>query len=239
MLALQGISKSFGGITVLSGVSLGLAAGEIGALIGPNGAGKTTLFNIVSGFLRQDAGEVIFMDRPLGTLQPQQRARMGIARTFQLVKPFARMTVAENALVGGLCHRGSVRQARPKGLAALDRVGLMRVKDSAAGALTLIDRKRLELARCLATEPRLLLLDELMTGLNPVELSGMIELIQSLRAEGLTILLVEHIMEAVARLADRIVVLKDGAILAEGRPREILHNAAVVEAYLGEPIAAA
>ncbi|MFO0986367.1 MAG: ABC transporter ATP-binding protein [Alphaproteobacteria bacterium] len=234
MLSVSGIEKRFGGLLVLSGVTFELAAGRILGLIGPNGAGKTTLFNVLTGFVRPNAGAVRFEGIDVTSLSPERRNRLGIARTFQVVKPFARLTVLENAMVGAFAARKRAAEAERAARAVLDRVGLGGLAAASAGSLTLADRKRMEIARCLATEPRLLLLDEAMCGLNLTEMQAMIALVQSLRRDGLTVILVEHIMDAIAELADEVIALNEGQVLAHGTPAAVLGDPRVVEAYLGE-----
>jgi branched-chain amino acid transport system ATP-binding protein len=234
MLSVAGIEKRFGGLAVLSGVSFDLAAGRVLGLIGPNGAGKTTLFNILTGFIRANAGTVTFAGADITTLSPERRNRLGLARTFQIVKPFARLTVLENVMVGAFAATSAAREAERTASAMLDRVGLGRYRGMPAASLTLVDRKRLEIARCLATAPKLLLMDEAMCGLNPTEMGAMISLVRTLRAEGLTIILVEHIMDAIAELADEVIALESGAILARGTPAAVLGDPRVIAAYLGD-----
>jgi ABC-type branched-subunit amino acid transport system ATPase component len=234
MLEVSGVSKRFGGLAVLSDIGFAVPAGLILGLIGPNGAGKTTLFNILSGFVASDAGTVRLQDRDITTLAPEQRARLGLARTFQLVKPFDRLSVLENVMIGAFAVDRSPALAARRAAEALERVGLAEWRDERPGALTLANRKRMELARCIATAPQILLLDEVMCGLNPTEFAEMIELIRSIRDERVTIVFVEHIMEAIAELADDILVLAAGRILARGAPQVVLRDPAVIAAYLGE-----
>jgi ABC-type branched-subunit amino acid transport system ATPase component len=234
MLEVAGISKRFGGLAVLSDIGFAVPAGVILGLIGPNGAGKTTLFNILSGFVAGDTGTVRLQGRDVTALAPEQRARLGLARTFQLVKPFDRLSVLENVMIGAFAADRSRALAARRATEALDRVGLSEWRDERPGALTLANRKRMELARCIAMAPQLLLLDEVMCGLNPTEFAAMIELIRSIRDERVTILFVEHIMEAIAELADDILVLAAGRILARGAPQTVLRDPAVIAAYLGE-----
>ncbi|MCW5770369.1 MAG: ABC transporter ATP-binding protein [Rhodospirillaceae bacterium] len=239
MLEVANIEKRFGGLVVLSGVSFALASSRILGLIGPNGAGKTTLFNILTGFVRPNAGTVSFDGRNVTALSPERRNRLGIARTFQVVKPFARLTVLENVMVGAFAVNTRTAEAEHVARQVLDRVGLGAQAELGAASLTLADRKRMEIARCLATQPRLLLMDEAMCGLNLTEMQAMIALVRSLRADGLTVILVEHIMDAIAELADEVVALNGGLVLAQGTPAEVLGDPRVVEAYLGERLDAA
>lgn len=234
MLRVANVEKRFGGLLVLSDVSFELQAGRILGLIGPNGAGKTTLFNVLTGFIRPNAGTVSFGGADITTLSPEGRNRLGIARTFQVVKPFARLTVLENVMVGAFASQARRVDAERAARAVLERVGLDAQAGLIAGSLTLADRKRMEIARCLATRPRLLLMDEAMCGLNLTEMQAMIALVRSLRDEGLTVILVEHIMDAIAELADDVIALNGGLVLAQGTPARVLGDPRVVEAYLGE-----
>ena len=234
MLAGEGLSKRFGGLSILAGISFRVRAGTVLALIGPNGAGKTTLFNILTGFVRPDAGRVVFDGRDITALAPERRAGLGIARTFQVVKPFSRLTVLENVMVGAFAIERRIEAARGRANDTLDRVGIAAIAHRRAGHLTVAHRKKMELARCLAMSPQLLLLDEVMSGLNSSELLEMVTLVRTLRAEGMTIVLVEHLMDVVRELADEILVLSGGAFLAQGAPQEVLDNPAVIAAYLGE-----
>jgi branched-chain amino acid transport system ATP-binding protein len=235
MLAVAGVSKSFRGLKAVSEASFEVAEGSIVGLIGPNGAGKTTLFNVIAGVYRPDAGSVSFQGRDISGLRPDQVCAAGIGRTFQIVKPFAGLSVLDNVIVGALQRTPDVGAARRHAAAVLDRLGLGAKAEQPASALTLPDRKRLEVARALATRPRLLLLDEVMAGLRPTECDQMVEVFRDLnRAEGLTILLIEHVMRAVMALAQRIVVLNYGQIIARGAPEEVVRNPAVLECYLGE-----
>jgi branched-chain amino acid transport system ATP-binding protein len=235
MLAVSGVSKSFRGLKAVSEASFDIAEGSIVGLIGPNGAGKTTLFNVIAGVYRPDAGSVSFQGRDLSGLRPDQVCAAGIGRTFQIVKPFAGLSVLDNVIVGALQRCKDVPAARSYAAAIIDKLSLGSKRDLPAASLTLPDRKRLEVARALATRPRLLLLDEVMAGLRPTECDQMVEVFRELnRAEGLTILLIEHVMRAVMALAQRIVVLNYGQIIARGAPAEIVRNPAVLECYLGE-----
>jgi branched-chain amino acid transport system ATP-binding protein len=234
LLEARGLSKRFGGVQAVAGLDLEVADGEVVGLIGPNGAGKTTAFNLVSGFLAPDAGEIRFRGRALGGLKPHAICALGLARTFQIVRPFPRLSVLDNVLVGALGRHADVDDARARARAVVDRLGLGARADAPAAALTLAERKRVELARALATEPVLLLLDEVMAGLNPAEIATLVELIRDIHASGVAILLIEHNMRAVMALSHRIVVLNFGERVAEGPPAAIANHPKVVEAYLGE-----
>jgi len=226
---------TFGGLTAVDEVSGAVRRGEILGLIGPNGAGKTTLFNVITGFLSPTRGEVRFAGRRISDQPPHAICRLGVARTFQIVKPLAQMTVLENVMVGALLRTPDLGEAAERARRSLDSVRLDQKAGAPAGALTLGERKRLEMARALATQPTLLCLDEVMGGLNPAEIAQMIELIRRLRAEQtLTLLIIEHHMKAIMSLSDRVMVLNSGAQLAEGTPEEIARNPAVIEAYLGD-----
>ena len=239
MIEARAISKRYGGLTVLSEVGLAARRGGILGLIGPNGAGKSTLFNVLTGFVRPDAGSVLFDGRDITRLSPEARNRLGVARTFQIVKPFLRLSVLENAMVGGFSGTAHVAEAKERALHALDQVGLNAKIADPAHSLTLGDLKRLELARCLATQPKLLLLDEVMGGLNLTEMEQMVRLVAGLRDAGMTIVVVEHIMDAITALADELVVLAQGRVLAKGKSGAVLKDQRVVDAYLGEPLDAA
>jgi branched-chain amino acid transport system ATP-binding protein len=235
LLEVDGLSKSFRGLRAVHDASLAVPEGGIAGLIGPNGAGKTTLFNIVAGVYRPDAGSVKFGGRDISGLRPDQVCSTGIGRTFQIVKPFAGLTVLDNVVVGALQKSKTVSAAKSYAAEIVGKLGLGAKRDMLASSLTLPDRKRLEIARALATRPKLLLLDEVMAGLRPTECNQMVAMFRELnRAEGLTILLIEHVMRAVMALAQRIVVLHHGEVIARGAPDEVVRNPAVLECYLGE-----
>ena len=234
-LEIKGISKSFRGLKAVSSATFDVDRGSIVALIGPNGAGKTTCFNMIAGVFAPDAGSIAFQDKPIQGLRPDQVCAAGIGRTFQIVKPFAGLSVLDNVIVGALQREGSVSSARVFSLSILKKLKLDAKKDLPASSLTLPDRKRLEVARALATRPRLLLLDEAMAGLRPTECDEMVKVFRDLnRADGLTILLIEHVMRAVMALAQKVVVLHHGEIIARGAPAEVVRDPAVLECYLGE-----
>jgi branched-chain amino acid transport system ATP-binding protein len=234
MLTVDGIGKSFRGLKAVSNASFEIPEGSINALIGPNGAGKTTIFNMVAGVFPPDSGSIVFLNKPIHGLRPDQVCAAGIGRTFQIVKPFAGLTVLENVMVGAFLREGSEAGARRAALAILERLQLAPKRDLPASSLTLPDRKRLEVARALATRPKLLLLDEVMAGLRPTETDQMVEVFRGLNREGLTILLIEHVMRAVMALAQHIGVLHHGEVIARGAPQEIVRNPRVLESYLGE-----
>jgi branched-chain amino acid transport system ATP-binding protein len=233
MLRLQAVSKAFGGLVAVREVSLELAAGRLCALIGPNGAGKTTLFALMSGFLRPDAGRIFFDGEDITGQPPHLNARRGMARTFQIVQPFAAQTVRENIAVGAHLHCARRSTALEEAELVAQRVGLAPQLDKPAGDLTVGGRKRLELARTLATQPRLLLLDEVLAGLNPQEVADMVPVVREIAAGGVTVLMIEHVMQAVMNLAEHVWVLAQGQLIATGTPAEVTRNAAVIEAYLG------
>jgi branched-chain amino acid transport system ATP-binding protein len=234
LLTLDHVTKRFGGLTAVREVSLEARAGDLLGIIGPNGAGKTTLFHVIAGYYAPDEGRVAFDGRDVTGLPAHAISRLGLTRTFQLVKPFGNLSVLDNVMIGALTRRASVREARADAERVIHICSLGPHAGAHARALPLALRKRLEVARALATQPRLLLLDEVMAGLNPTELAAMIELVRRLHAEGLTLIVIEHIMAAMMRLAQRIVVLHHGEKIAEGPPREIASDRRVIDAYLGE-----
>jgi branched-chain amino acid transport system ATP-binding protein len=238
-LELDGIAKSFRGLRAVHDVSFGVPAGAIHALIGPNGAGKTTIFNVIAGVLAPDTGTVRLDGRIISGLRPDRVCDAGVGRTFQLVKPFMGLSVLENVTIGALHRQHDLGKARARAAAILERLGLFGRRHQLAANLTLPDRKRLEMARALATEPKLLLLDEVMAGLRPTEVDVMVGFLRELnRQSGLTILLIEHVMRAVMALANHVVVVSYGEKIAEGTPQEITRHPAVLDVYLGDPEAA-
>ena len=237
MLKIEGLYKSFGGLTAIKNLDFTADEGEIVGLIGPNGSGKTTLFNLISGLLKPDAGKITFNNRDITGIRPHQICQAGIARTFQLVKPFTRMSPLQNVMVGrayGTEPVQSMRQARLESEEILAFTGLARKLVPMAAMLSLVDRKRLEIARALATRPKLLLLDEMMAGLNPTEMEEAIRLVKEISDSGITLIVVEHVMKAVLGISDRVIVLNVGEKIAEGTPQEVASNRQVIEAYLGE-----
>ncbi len=235
LLEVKGLSKSFAGLRAAQDLTFSVGEGEIVALIGPNGAGKTTCFNMIAGVHRPDAGIVRLDGQRLDGRRPDQICRAGVGRTFQLVKPFAGLSVLDNVVVGALKACRSVADARRRADEVLDLLGLGGKRGHPAASLTLPERKRLEVARALATGPRLLLLDEVMAGLRPTEIDLMVQVLRNLNAaHGITILLIEHVMRAVMALARRIVVMHHGEIIAQGTPEEVTANPAVIASYLGE-----
>jgi branched-chain amino acid transport system ATP-binding protein len=233
MLEVQGLSKAFGGLRAVDNASLSVNAGEIVGLIGPNGAGKTTLFAAIAGFHKPDAGRIAFDGRDITGLAPHRICGAGMVRTFQITQPFGKISVRENIMVGAFTRTARRAEAERVAEAVAAQVGMGDQLDQRGADLTVAGRKRLELARALATGPRLLLLDEVMAGLNPTEIVEIIEVIRRIRASGVTILLIEHVMQAVTSLAERLYVLNQGRMIAEGTPAAIADDAQVVEAYLG------
>ena len=239
ILRIEGLTRRFGGVVAVDNVTLSIPKGEIVGLVGPNGAGKTTLVNLVTGFVAKTAGQVFFEGTDITRLPPHEIARMGVARTFQIVQPFSEMTVLENVMAGALFagDRVGLREAVDKARHYLDFVGLDRFADYSASDLSLANRKRLELAKSLAMEPRLLFLDEVHAGLNSGELKHALDLILRIADMGMTIVLIEHLLRVVLSLVRRLVVLHHGAMLSDGRPLEVINDPAVIKAYLGTKFA--
>jgi branched-chain amino acid transport system ATP-binding protein len=234
ILAVDSVTKAFGGLLAVCDVSFSMRPGEIVGLIGPNGAGKTTLFNVISGYYAPTRGRVLFQGKDVSGKPPYALAARGIGRTFQVVKPFAGLTVMENVVVAALLRHPRRADAEAHARQVLEVTGLADRADVSAASLTLAGRKRLEISKALALEPSFLLLDEVVAGLNPTEVDRTIELILALRERGISILIVEHIMRVIMRISDRLVVLNFGEKIAEGPPAEVAANRAVIEAYLGE-----
>ena len=234
VLEARNLSISFGGLKAVEDVSVAAPRGAIVALIGPNGAGKTTLFNLVSGFLKPRAGIVTLEGRDITGLAPHQICRLGMTRTFQIVQPFAAQTVRENIAVGAHLHHRSRAAALGRADEVARQLGLAAELDKPALNLTIAGRKRLELARALATDPKLLLLDEVLAGLNPQEIAGMIPVVRGIRESGVTVLMIEHVMQAVMNLADEVYVLNNGRLIARGAPHAVTNDPQVIEAYLGQ-----
>jgi branched-chain amino acid transport system ATP-binding protein len=234
LLNVQGITKQFGGLVAVHDFSVSMDPGQIFALIGPNGAGKTTAFNVISGFYKPNAGSITFNNENITKLRPDQICKRGITRTFQVVRPFRGISVLENVMVGAYARTNNTNVAREKAYEALDFLGMLPLAEHLASGLPIAGRKRLEIARALATEPKLLLLDETMAGLRPAETDEVIGMVRKISERGIGILLVEHVMRVVMSLAERVVVLHHGEKLAEGTPEEIVQNPKVIDAYLGE-----
>ena len=234
ILSANELTKRFGGLTAVGDLSFELDQGEILALIGPNGAGKTTVFNCLSGFLPPDEGDVFFEEKRLSGLQPFQICQLGMARTFQIVKPFLTISVLDNVMVGALSRERSTVQAKKKSFKIIEFVGLSSWTHKEAQGLPLPLRKRLELARALATQPKVLLLDEVMAGLNPTEVDELIVLLKEVNREGISIFLIEHVMRGVMALSNRVIVINYGVKIAEGTPEDVVKDREVIEAYLGK-----
>ncbi|MGE5257053.1 MAG: ABC transporter ATP-binding protein [Hyphomicrobiales bacterium] len=234
LLDVQGVSKYFGGLQANEDVSFQVNPGEIVSIIGPNGAGKSTLFSCVTGFHHVDKGRIFFKGREITNQKPHKIGKLGIARTFQIVQVISDMTVLENVMTGGFLKHTRVAEVQRKCEEVLAFTGLIEKKNFNALALTISDKKRLEVSMALAMEPELLMLDESMAGLTPVELREMIALIRKVRSSGITVVVVEHVMEAVMELSDRVIVLNTGRKIVEGPPREVVANPEVIRAYLGE-----
>lgn len=234
LLEIVDVTKRFGGLVADDNVSLVVNEGEIIGLIGPNGAGKTCLFNCITGYYPSHSGTVRFQGKDITHLSPDQICRRGLARTFQVMRTFGQMTVLDNVMVGALCRTWRTEQARKEAMEVLEFTELLEKQDALASDLTVPDKKRIEVARVLATKPTLLLLDEAMAGLTPAETAEAVRLVEAIRARGITVFMVEHVMEVIMPISDRVIVLNYGRKIAEGAPSEIASNEEVIEAYLGE-----
>jgi branched-chain amino acid transport system ATP-binding protein len=237
LLEVKNLTKVFGGLKAVSNVSFRVDEGEIMGLIGPNGSGKTTIFNCINHYYTLTSGDIFFEGKSVKGLKTHTICHMGIGRTFQVVKPLSRMTVLDNVTASAFCRVGSIKEAQDEALRVLEFSDLMDQKDKLAKSLPIGKRKRLEIARALATKPKLILLDETAAGLTPSELDAAIELIKKMRDNGITILIVEHIMKVIMSISDRIHAINFGQTIAEGTPHEVANNPAVIEAYLGEAYA--
>ena len=237
ILQVHDLTKRFGGLQALSDVTFDLAEGEILGLIGPNGAGKTTLFNVINGVYTPERGRVSFRSQDITGRPSYEVARLGLARTHQVVRPLHELTVRENVMVGACYGREkhSLKEAKRLADGSLDKVGLLDRGDQPSGSLNVSQKKRLELARALAARPYLLLLDEVLAGLNPSEIASMMDTVRAIRDQGITILMIEHVMQAIMAISDRILVLDYGMLIAAGAPEEVANNPQVIEAYLGDP----
>jgi branched-chain amino acid transport system ATP-binding protein len=234
MLSVSNLTCSFGGLTAVLDVTFDVNEGEIIGLIGPNGAGKTTTFNMLSGFIQPTSGEVVFQGKRINGMKPHQVCALGITRTFQIVQPFPEMTVLENVMIGAYVRYPNTTDAKRKAMEVLKRLSLDHKANNMGRDLTILELKRLEIGKALATEPKLLLLDEVAAGLKDMEVDNILSLVRELNKEGMTFVIVEHLMKVIMNLSHRIVVLEFGQMIAQGSPQEISHNPAVLAAYLGK-----
>ncbi len=234
LLSVRNLTKRFGGLVAVNEISFDLHSGETLGIIGPNGAGKSTVFSLLTGFLPADGGEVVFGGASVLGLRPDQICQLGLARTFQIMQNFPALTTLENVMVGSFLRHKKARQAQEKAKDILDKVGLAAKAKVPAGDLTLLDQKRLEIAKVLATDPEVVLADETMAGLTPVEMNQAVDLLLALRADGVTFILIEHVMQVIMSLSDRILVLHHGDKICEGTPTEVANDKRVIDAYLGE-----
>ncbi len=237
LLEVKKLTKDFGGLKAVNNVTFHVKEGEIVGLIGPNGSGKTTIFNCINNYYSITSGDILFQGKSIKGLKTHRICHLGVGRTFQVVKPLSRMTVFDNVTASAFCRVGSMKEAKDEAYRALEFCGLTEQTDKLAKSLPIGGRKRLEIARALATKPTLLLLDETAAGLTPSELDGAIELIKKIREKGTTVLIVEHIMKVIMTISDRIHAINFGQTIAEGTPHEVANNPAVIEAYLGEAYA--
>jgi len=235
LLEVQGVSKSFRGLRAVANVSFTVDANAVCALIGPNGAGKTTIFNVIAGVFAPDSGEILFNTKGISGMRPYEICALGIGRTFQIVKPFTGLSVLDNVIVGALTRSSGIHDARKYAAMIVEQLGLGPKGNFPAASLTLPERKKLEVARALATRPQLLLLDEVMAGMRPTECEQLVALLREMnRRDGITLLLIEHVMRAVMALADKVIVLRHGEVIAQGSPEQVVRDPAVLESYLGE-----
>ncbi len=234
LLSARNLTKSFGGLVAINNVSFDLTAGETLGIIGPNGAGKSTLFSLLTGFLAPDAGDVIYEDRSIAGFKPAHVCKLGLTRTFQIMQNFPALTTLENVMVGSFLHNKGRVRAQEEAAKVVERVGLGGKIDVLAKDLTMLDQKRLEIAKVLATNPKIILADETMAGLTPVEIREAVGLIRSLREGGITFILIEHVMEVIMSLSDKVLVIHHGMKIAEGKPVEVARDKQVIDAYLGE-----
>jgi branched-chain amino acid transport system ATP-binding protein len=237
LLEAKNITKRFGGLVAVNDLSLSVEKGEILGMIGPNGAGKTTAFNMISGYYEPNEGQVIFDGQDITGMRPHKICKLGLTRTFQVVKPFPQLSVLDNVIVGAYNRTDDKLVARQKSQEILDFLGMSHMTGQLAGSLSVAGRKRLEIAKVLATEPKMILLDEAMAGLRPKETDEIIELVRQISQRGIALLLVEHVMKVIMSLADRIVVIHHGEKIAEGEPQKVVQDKAVIDAYLGEEAA--